>query len=48
MAVNPTPKMTIAIAPTIHTVRTQPGRSIVQPPIATAASTISASAGTAR
>ena len=48
MAVNTTPSATSVIAATIQVVRTQPGRSIVQPPIATAASTISASAGTAR
>ena len=48
MAVNTTPKITISAAPTIHAVRTRLGSSIVQPPIATAANTISASAGTAR
>ena len=45
----PTPKITISDRARPSTpVRTQPGTSIVQPAIATAASTISASAGTAR
>jgi hypothetical protein len=48
VAVNAMPKTRTLKATVIHTPRTRPGSSIVQPPKATAAKISSASAATAR